>query len=237
MKNRPGYLFLLTIILFASACNKDEGLGGRSTIEGQVFKIIHSDDNFVLKSDTVPAAESDIYLVFGDDTFYGDDTKTGHNGFYRFRYLNSGTYTLYAYNKYPSGEKEAVSTTVRVNRNSTAHVEPIYIHDGKAFGTSIIKGSVEALYYKKEVLVDRGPGHGIRMYVQRAGEETFFDDVRVGENGVFAFQKITPGEYEIYTYTEDIETEALSVVKQKITVTETGQILTLPATFTVVSHV
>lgn len=230
-------LLLLLIIGMLSSCNNDEGLGGRSAIEGRIFKIIHSDDNFVLRTDTVPAAEADIYLVFGNDGFYGEDTKTGFDGVYRFRYLNSGTYTLYAYNKYPSGEKESVSTSVQVKRSSTTQAKDIYIHDGKAFGTSIVKGEVEALYYKKESMIAKGPGYGIRVYIQRSGEATYFDDVRVGENGLFAFQKLTPGEYEIYTYTEDVETEAPSPIKQKVVITEAGKVINMPIKFIVVIHV
>ena len=49
------------------------------------------------------------------------------------------------------------------------------------------------------------------------------DDVRAGMDGVFAFQKLSPGNYTVFTFSED-EDEIPSVVSKTVSVPETDQI-------------
>ncbi|MDR2039627.1 MAG: carboxypeptidase-like regulatory domain-containing protein [Bacteroidales bacterium] len=225
-------LFLVTI----SSCNKDEGPGGSSSIEGYVYNVVHRDDNFSFTVDTVPAIKEDVFLVFGDDGYFGDDVETDRNGLYRFNYLRKGNYTVYAYSEYADGSRDAISKDIKV-RSGTERVENIYIHTGKANGTSMIKGSVYMHYYDKGSKVDEGPAISTRVYIKNFGEETHFDDVRVGDQGVFIFQKILPGKYEIWVPTEDPDTEKLSPVKMEIEVDETGKIYELPRRFVIITTV
>jgi hypothetical protein len=41
------------------------------------------------------------------------------------------------------------------------------------------------------------------VYLRKLGVVYHLDDVRVGLDGVFAFQKVLPGTYEVITYTEN----------------------------------
>ena len=104
------------------SCNTGEGSGGTGTIEGTVYKVLHPDDNYNMETDTVLAAKEDVFLVYGTQSFYGDDVETDHTGFYQFKYLRPGTYTVYAYSTLASGERVAVSQTVEVQRGKTATV-------------------------------------------------------------------------------------------------------------------
>ena len=213
------------------SCNRGEGPGGTGAIEGTVYKVLHPDDNYNLETDTVLASKEDVFLVYGTQSFYGDDEETDHTGFFRFDYLRPGTYTVYAYSTLANGERTAVSQTVEVQRGKTTTVPDIYIHEGKAYGTSIVKGHVWAYYIDKNGnVIMQGWAYGQRMYIQRQGEDYPCEDVRVGMDGVFAFQKLSPGTFTVFTFNED-EDEIPSVVSKTISVPETDHIYWFPDTF------
>ena len=121
----------------------------------------------------------------------------------------------------PTGEKVAVREKVNLTRGAVANVPTLYIHDGKAYGTSIVKGRVHAAYYHNGSYRGEGWACEHRVYIRRVGEDIPFDDTRVGPDGYFAFQKLQPGEYEVYTVTQDFN-EVPDFVFQTITVEESG---------------
>ena len=226
---------LCAATLFLTACSKGEGEGGTGTIEGKIMRVLHDNDNYNLTTDTIAGSKVDVFIVYGDDTFYGDDTETGEDGTYRFKYLKKGTYTLYAYSTLATGERIAVSETVKLAGGETVTVPTIYAHEGKAYGTSMVRGQVWASYIHNGS--DRGSGWAYehRVYIRRVGEPYHFDDVRVGLDGYYYFQQLLPGTYEVFTFTENTN-EVPSPVTQTITVTEAGQIYDLEL-FTVVINV
>lgn len=236
MKLTAKVIPMLLMIVWSAltiSCNRGEGPGGTGSIEGTVYMVLHPDDNYNLETDTVLAAKEDVFLVYGTQQFYGDDEETDHTGFYQFKYLRPGTYTVYAYSTLANGERTAVSQTVEVQRGKTTTAPIIYIHEGKAYGTSIVKGHVWAYYIDKNGnVISQGWAYGQRMYIQRQGEDFPCDDVRVGIDGVFAFQKLSPGYYTVFTFGED-EDEIPSVVSQTISVTGTDQIYWLSDTMRV----
>ena len=226
MKNILSITFLSLMAVFFASCNKGPGEGGRGTIQGHVKQVLHSDDDFLLTVDTIDAAKTDVFIVYGDNPYFGDDAETGYDGFYRFEYLTSGEYTIYSYSTLPSGEKEAVSQTVTLKGNSVEEVPTIYIHSGKAYGTSIITGMVIAAYYDGNNWLSEGPAYEQRVYIRKKNETTHFDDVRVGVDGIYVFQKIQPGDYEVYTFTEDNNSLPTPLI-QEVSVTEAGKIIEL----------
>lgn len=229
-------LFFVAMALLLPACNKGPGEGGTGTVQGYVKLVHHPDNDFTLTPDTMAAAKTDVYIVYGEEAYYGDDAETSIDGLYQFEYLLPGDYTVFAYSTLPSGEKVPVSETVTLSRGEVAQVPTIYIHDGKAYGTSIVKGQVMAAYYIKDEGVwqfyKEGPAYEQRVYIRKAGEELYFDDVRTGVDGRFAFQKLQPGEYELFTVTED-GLEFPSLVFQAVTVDEAGQVYELEEPFVI----
>lgn len=195
-------LALLPFLLVS--CNKSEGEGGRGTVQGYVKLIHHPDDDYQLNVDTLDAAKTDVFIVYGDEEFYGDDTETNPEGLYQFEYLTPGNYTVFAYSTLATGEKIAVSQSVKLERGQVAHVPTIYIHDGKSYGTSVIIGKVWGMYFHNQYDY-RGEGWAYehRVYLRKLGDVFHQDDVRVGIDGIFAFQKVLPGTYEVITYTQD----------------------------------
>ena len=197
-------LSLLSLLLLAS-CNLHEGEGGTGTVRGFVKLIHHPDDDYQLTVDTVDAARTDVYIVYGDEDFYGDDVKTNPDGLYQFEYLTPGRYTVFSYSTLPSGERVPVSETVTLERGGVAQVPTIYIHDGKAYGTAIVKGKVWGVYFHNDSYRGEGWAYEHRVYLRRLGESYHLDDTRVGLDGVFAFQKVQPGTYEVITYTQNAQ--------------------------------
>jgi len=228
---------LFAAVLLLPSCNKGPGEGGTGTVQGKVMLVHHPDDNFNLTSDTMAAAKTDVFIVYGDENYFGDDVETGADGGYQFEYLLPGDYTVYAYSILPSGEKMAVSETVTLSRGAVAKVPTLYIHDGKAYGTSIVKGRVYASYWHNGTYRGEGWACEHRVYIRRLGEDIPFDDTRVGPDGYFAFQKLLQGEYEVYTVSDDINTEIPGFVFQSISVDEAGQIYELAEQFEVVINI
>lgn len=203
-------------------------------MEGYVYQIEHSDDNFSFRKDTFPAAKKDVYLIFGDteNDYFGDDVETNNAGLYRFDYLRKGNYIVFSYVEYDNGRKEAISQKVKVGSGSN-QTDTLFIHTGKAYGTAMIKGSVNALFYDKNYLIDEGPAVDADVYINHYGEETFFERIRVGNEGIFIFQKIIPGKYTIWVTSEDPVTRKLTPLEQFIEVTEPDSIYILPEEFEV----
>jgi len=230
------WVFVVLALLF-SACNKGPGEGGTGTVQGFVKLVHHPDDDFQLNTDTMPAAKTDVFIVYGDEAYFGNDVETGSDGMYRFEYLLPGNYTVYAYSTLPSGEKIAVSETVSLARGAVVQVPTLYIHDGKAYGTSIVKGRVHASYYHNGSWRGEGWACEHRVYIRKVGDDLPFDDTRVGSDGYFGFQKLQPGEYEVFTASDDISTEIPDFVFQSITVSEAGHIYELEEQFEVIINV
>jgi hypothetical protein len=228
------FLSLFLILFFLPSCNQGEGLGGSSSLEGYVYQIAHSDDNFTFQKDTFPAAKKDVYLIFGnnDADYFGDDVETNNNGLYRFDYLRKGNYRVYSYSEYPDGRRAATFREVKVGSGGNK-ADTLFIHTGKAYGTSMIKGKVFAMFYDGTKLVDSGDAIDADVYINRAGEEMFFERIRVGSKGIFIFQKILPGKYEIWVTSEDPVTRKLTPIKQYIEVTETETLYEIEEKFTI----
>lgn len=237
---RKTILFLLVFVamtLLFPACNKGPGEGGSGTVRGYVKLVHHPDDDYTLTPDTMVAAKTDVFIIYGDEQFFGDDVETNADGMYQFEYLLPGNYTVFSYSTLPSGEKVAVSASVDLTRGAVVQVPTLYIHDGKAYGTSIVKGRVHAAYYHNGSYRGEGWACEHRVYIRRMGEDIPFDDTRVGPDGYFAFQKLQPGEYEVFTASDDIATEIPDFVFQSFTIDEAGQICELPEQFEVIINV
>ena len=237
MKKRINFILaLFAVALLFASCNKGPGEGGTGTLQGYVKLVHHPDDDYTLTPDTMVAAKTDVFIIYGDEAYFGDDLETNAEGLYQFEYLLPGNYTVFAYSTLPSGEKVAVSETVELVRGAVVNVPTLYIHDGKAYGTSVLKGRVHAAYYHNGSYRGEGWAYEHRVYIRRLGEDIPFDDTRVGPDGYFAFQKLQPGEYEVFTATQDFN-EVPDFVFQTIMVEDSGIVYELPEQFEIIINV
>ena len=89
-------LVLVTVAMLLPSCNKGPGEGGTGTVQGLVKLVHHADDDYTLTPDTMVAAKTDVFIVYGDEAYFGDDVETNADGLYQFEYLRPGDYTVYS---------------------------------------------------------------------------------------------------------------------------------------------
>lgn len=108
--------------LFLVACNKSEGLGGTSSIEGFVYvKDINGAGDII---DEFYGADEDVYIIYGtEDNTYDDDYATSYDGSFRFANLMPGDYTVFVYSRCDTcaGEVEAIRKTINISDKKTAY--------------------------------------------------------------------------------------------------------------------
>ena len=92
----------LSLVFLIGSCKKEEGQGGRATIKGKVYAE-YWDKSFSTKQDSSYAPNVDVYIVYGNESTFGDDQKTSFDGTYEFKYLQKGNYKIYAYSRDSSG--------------------------------------------------------------------------------------------------------------------------------------
>ncbi|MCH8318791.1 MAG: hypothetical protein IIA88_09915 [Bacteroidetes bacterium] len=78
------------------SCKKEPGEGGTSSIRG---KIIVRDYNvtFTTLNAEYDGADRRVYIIYGDNDIYDDDFRTGPDGYYQFKWLRKGEYTIFIY--------------------------------------------------------------------------------------------------------------------------------------------
>lgn len=91
---------LFPVILFLSGCQKEEGEGGAATIQGYLIGKKYNGIGVLIAE--YPLAKHDVYIVYGDNTFYDDDIETSYDGRFEFKHLQPGNYTIFLYEKNPS---------------------------------------------------------------------------------------------------------------------------------------
>ncbi len=106
-------------VLLFSGCEKPEGEGGTSTIQGKVYAFDYNGSGIL--QDEFYAPDEDVFIIYGtEDNYHDDSYKTSFDGSFRFQYLRPGTYTVFVYSdciSCPSGT-EAVSQTVEITGNN-----------------------------------------------------------------------------------------------------------------------
>ena len=111
-------LFALSI-LSISSCKKSEGDGGKATITGKIW--IQRYNLLQIPQNAYAGAYEDVYIIYGDDTSYGNKVKTNPDGVYEFTYLRAGKYTIYAYSSgstVTSANRVAVIKQVEISKKT-----------------------------------------------------------------------------------------------------------------------
>lgn len=130
LHNWPVVLSLLIFPVFFS-CEKDEGVGGSSSISGKVL-VRQYNANFTVLTEEYYATDEDVFIIYGGDEVYGDKTSTHYDGTFRFDYLREGNYTIFAYSEdsanYPSQHEIPVMVQVKISdRNKDIVLDDIVI--------------------------------------------------------------------------------------------------------------
>lgn len=210
---RKTILVIFSILLiFVISCTKKEGEGGTATIKGKVIVRLCSDDFERIYAE-FPDEERDVYIIYGDEDFYGDKTETHYDGSFQFSYLRKGTYKVYAYSDDETGQSESgkkpIIVDVSIDKNGKiVDVPTIEVYDrvSNYEGSSTISGKLFAFDWNAEltILKDSFYVRDEYVYIARKGDQYYFDRVKTFYDGTFVFNAIPIGEYEVYAYGRDI---------------------------------
>ncbi len=110
---------LLSIIVLG-ACEKSEGEGGNSSINGQIIEqrmVSPCSDEIEAE---YPVAEQRVYIIYGDESeVYHDDMRTDFDGRYKFRWLRPGTYTIFVISECSTCDSETGQDCLNSGGQST----------------------------------------------------------------------------------------------------------------------
>jgi hypothetical protein len=131
MKRSSRVFLSLLISLVVLSCSKEPGLGGNATIFGKIVAHDYNAEFTELKG-IYPAADEDVFLIYGDDYSYSLRIRSNYEGIYEFKYLRPGDYSIYVYSKDSTltlvSEMYAVIKSVTIDKNhQTVEVEEIKI--------------------------------------------------------------------------------------------------------------
>ncbi len=247
MKNTGLILWgsIMSIFLLMTSCERTEGEGGKATIEGVIYKIVDEggiavrdtlipDEVGILRkkrlyssvTDTIVAAKEDVFIIYGDDEYFGDDIETDFNGKYQFKYLVDGNYTIFAYNNLKDKVLTPEFQSVKIGKTGTHKVPDIYIRDGKNAGLFAIVGQVQTRYngHNPKGRMD------ISVFLKRKGTLGPLEDVETDNEGYFMFPELTKGEYEIWVETEEYSgyKDQISPLLEEVKIDGSQRIVELP---------
>ena len=94
MKLRLFFGIIILLGLSMSSCRKGEGKGCKATILWKVY-VQHYTNLGATPGISYYARDKDVFIVYGNNTFYEDKVATHHDGSYKFDYLMPGNYTVY----------------------------------------------------------------------------------------------------------------------------------------------
>lgn len=197
--------FILPIVILLSmvSCSK-EGVGGSSLISGTVSKKLITSKGHVV--DTIPAIDKEVFITYGEGTFYNDDVKTNVSGTFEFPFLEKGGYSLFAYGDCLDCDngKVAVSKSVSMTKGENVSVdlivEKIVDYDD---GSSVLSGVLMEQEYVGSFPVNTPyPSQENEVYITYGDDAVYFDRMDTGFDGKYEFKDLIKGEYTIYAYSK-----------------------------------
>jgi hypothetical protein len=94
------FIWVIAVLLALASCKKEAGDGGNSSIKGKITKelrvVLNNPGTAV---GTFPAADEDVYIIYGNHISPDDRVQTNYDGEYEFLYLRPGKYKVYAFSK------------------------------------------------------------------------------------------------------------------------------------------
>ena len=131
MKSFLGLIMLIGLSM--SSCRKGEGKGGKATITGKVYVDYYNQSGSSIDK-SYYARDKDVFIVYGNNTFYDDKVATHHDGSYQFDYLMPGNYTVYTYSKDVDGSADnprilVLEEVTISDKNQTVELDDFEIAD------------------------------------------------------------------------------------------------------------
>jgi len=200
---------LMAALLIFSSCTK-EGPGGNATITGQVTVHLF-DPGYRVMQGSYPAADEDVFIVYGGCNDVSNDTKTGPEGTFEFKWLTKGTYKVFVYSKdplaFPSGIKTVEKEISLSSNKSNADVGELIIYKTVDVndGHALLHGMVYQVNWAKnyDYIIDTTYAYEAPIYLVYEDDATYSERKRVLDDGSVAFPNLIIGRYKVIVYSED----------------------------------
>jgi hypothetical protein len=217
--------FFVIMTFIAASCSKTEGPGGDSAIKGKVM-LKEYNETFKQLIDVKPAADENVYIIYGNDNFIGDKVTADNEGNFMFEYLQAGNYKILIYTEDTSGistgNKIPVIKEVKVGDGKTADIGTVYKCKALKFddGSSMIVGKIFIKEYDEDFAFLQRiiPAANENVYILNNFEDYVSDNLSSSFDGSFRFANLLQGTYKIVIYTED---STKAVVGNKDTIIRT----------------
>ncbi|MDA3882885.1 MAG: hypothetical protein PF481_06350 [Bacteroidales bacterium] len=235
------FLVLASCLLFAS-CEKQEGEGGLNTIEGYVY--IQNLSPTLQKIGTpYPAVDADVFIKYGSSMAIDDDEPTSDSGYFAFKFLMPGDYTIFVESAdtilFNNQKSIVISQDINFSKKEqTASVDTVIIYNHLDYddGTAFITGSVtRTIYHENLPAVEKTtiPAKDKQVFIKDIHELGIVDRYRTADDGTYKIPNIIPGEYYVYTLSEiappsDLTALEDSAVGAYITVYDTTTHISIP---------
>lgn len=215
----PQIFLLATFVIFGlqiTSCKKEEGFGGDSTIKGRLMLYQYNND-YSLAIDSAAAGEKEVFIIFGDNPDIGDRIRTNFDGYFEFKFLREGNYTIYYYSEDPENlqfqQDVAYTKQTDVGRNATVDLGILKSYESLNYddGNAVIKGRILQVNYRSN---SRPPILYVEDTVMALEQEvyityhnnTYYDDrIRTTHDGTFEFKGLLKGNYKVHVISENID--------------------------------
>jgi len=94
------FVSIITLLLAITSCKKEAGDGGNSSIKGKItreLRVVLNNPGTTVGA--FPAADEDVYIIYGNHVSPDDRVQTNYDGEYEFLYLRPGNYKVYVFSK------------------------------------------------------------------------------------------------------------------------------------------
>ncbi len=228
---------LALVFVAFSSCTK-EGPGGNSTITGKVTVQLF-DKGFRVSQGSYPAADKDVFIIYGNGNSVSNHTKTSADGTFQFWYLTRGDYRVFVYSEDPSDPSGSNTVEVPVSiptNHSEVNAGEIFIKKSLNIdeGQALIKGKVYQVNWAKgfAYIIDTTFAYDEPVYLIYENDETYSDRVRVLDDGTVAFPHHLMGKYRLLVYSQDRSDNGALVPKTvNVEVTQPAQVLDFGSLF------
>jgi hypothetical protein len=219
MRSLNLFTIAITILIAGiTSCKKEEGFGGNGKISGKLYYKLY-DSDFKVSQGESPAMDKDIYILFGNESFSGDNVKASSDGSFEFNFLLPGEYTIYSYGDdttktLPFG-KAVYSKKISISKGEDKNIGNFYLKKGMAYneGTGTIIGTLMVRNYQNgfSILKDITPGQSEDVYLVYNNHNYFDERFRTFYDGTFMFRNLIYGTYKIYAYSDDLSGSSAKV--------------------------
>lgn len=216
-------LLLACVTILTTSCTQNEGVGGNSHIKGVLVEKYYNNDFTILQYEE-PAKDDDVFILFGDQLELGDKTTTTYSGNYQFQYLWPGNYHLYYYSDDTTGttnEKVEIVKDITLGKGETLNMGTLYSYKALDWneGFAKIRGKVKLINYRNNgTEYSIYPAQEQEVYITYNNAEFYTDRIRTDDEGYFEFNHLLKGGYEIFIYSEDVETDGKKLLTEKVSV-------------------